>query len=175
MMFGRHRLGFARRAVCSPSASRLRSTCKFCTPSGAEVDTVIISTSRISTSRISTSLISASLDEQYGVHRAEPRWTPLSSQPNASRPRSSRLRSMSSMVYTERSRGGGLCNSTEYLKVGDHLTYPNMISKILCASQYHLQCNGVDELGTTLESGSFIYILSQESRPIQNGNFIIRE
>jgi hypothetical protein len=63
---------------------------------------------------ISTSLISASHDEQYvhreeprwrpeymPVHRAEPRWTPLSS-----RPRSSRLRSMSSL-YTERSRGGG--------------------------------------------------------------------
>lgn len=55
------------------------------------------------------------------------------------------------------------------------MTYPYTISKILCASQYHLQCNGVDELGTTLESGLFIYILSQEGKPIQNGNFIIHQ
>jgi hypothetical protein len=38
-----------------------------------------------------------------------------------------------------------------------------------------VQWNGVDESGITLESGTFIYILSQEGKPIQNGNFIIRE
>jgi hypothetical protein len=46
---------------------------------------------------------------------------------------------------------------------------------MLDPGQYHVQWNGVDELGITLESGTFIYILSQEGKPIQNGNFIIRE
>ena len=99
-------LGFARRAVCTPRGAEVEAGIYACTPSGAEVDAVVIS----------TSLISASLDEQsvhraeprwrpeyMPVHRAEARWTPLSS-----RPRSSRLRSMSSVLYTERSRGDGL-------------------------------------------------------------------
>ena len=41
--------------------------------------------------------------------------------------------------------------------------------------EYHVQWNGIDETGTPLESGSFIYMLSQDGKPINSGNFIIRE
>ncbi len=41
--------------------------------------------------------------------------------------------------------------------------------------QYHVQWNGVDDLGSTLESGTFVYILSQDGNAIHTGTFIIRD
>lgn len=41
--------------------------------------------------------------------------------------------------------------------------------------QYHVQWNGVDDLGSTLESGTFVYILSQDGTAIHTGTFIIRD
>ncbi len=41
--------------------------------------------------------------------------------------------------------------------------------------QYHVQWNGVDDLGSTLENGTFVYILSQDGTAIHTGTFIIRD
>ena len=41
--------------------------------------------------------------------------------------------------------------------------------------QYHVQWNGVDDSGSTIESGTFMYILSQDGTAIHTGTFIIRD
>jgi hypothetical protein len=71
---------------CTPSASRLRSMSSMNTERSRGGHRPHLDLARLGFARRAKS-----------VHRAEPRWTPLTS-----RPRSSRLRSMSSLVYTDR-------------------------------------------------------------------------
>lgn len=39
---------------------------------------------------------------------------------------------------------------------------------------YHIQWNGIGDDGLALESGSFLYVLSQDGKPIVSGSFLIR-
>ena len=39
---------------------------------------------------------------------------------------------------------------------------------------YHIQWNGIGDDGLALESGSFLYVLSQDGKPIVSGTFLIR-